>query len=77
MNNIYYTLLSHVSQFGLQGVLTSVLISSTNNSNEVVDAFAFINTPPPHTHTKNAQGQKLQFNVSTCSLTNKNEMSCK
>lgn len=52
MNNIYYTLLSHVSQFGLQGVLTSVLISSTNNSNEVVDAFAFINTPPPHTHTK-------------------------
>lgn len=47
MNNIYYTLLSHVSQFGLQGVLTSVLISSTNNSNEVVDAFAFINTPPP------------------------------
>lgn len=74
MNNIYYTLLSHVSQFGLQGVLTSVLISSTNNSNEVVDAFAFINTPPP---TKNAQGQKLQFNVSTCSLTNKNEMSCK
>lgn len=73
MNNIYYTLLSHVSQFGLKGVLTSVLISSTNNSNEVVDAFAFINTPP----TKNAQGQKLQFNVSTCSLTNKNEMSCK
>lgn len=50
MNNIYYTLLSHVSQFGLKGVLTSVLISSTNNSNEVVDAFAFINTPP-HTHT--------------------------
>lgn len=49
MNNIYYTLLSHVSQFGLKGVLTSVLISSTNNSNEVVDAFAFINTPPPPT----------------------------